>query len=328
VNTDSLVDTVNVLNTSAGVPVQVNAANHDTINVGNAGSVQGILAPVTITNPPNWNTINIDDSADPAARYVQLNTFTSGGESWGNISGLAPAAISYKYNDTFSVNLTTGTGADTVNVQATGVQTSIADHGHDTVNVGNAGSVQGILGNLFLSDPTDLNTINIDDSAGPVAGIVTLSTPAGNSPPWGEVSGLAPAFIMYAYDNTDSVHVAIGPGANQVDVGGTGVPTYITDHGPATVNLSDLGSVQGIQGALFLSGQPSVNTLNIDDAADTAPRTVTLNTFTPTGDTAWGEVAGPAPAPIYSKYADTSSVHHTTNPAGDTINVSATGVPT
>ena len=36
----------------------------DTVNVGNAGSVQGILAAVNIQNPPSFTTLNVNDSAD------------------------------------------------------------------------------------------------------------------------------------------------------------------------------------------------------------------------------------------------------------------------
>ena len=51
---------------------------------------------------------------------------------------------------------------------------------------------------------------------------------------------------------------------------------------------------------------------------------VQLHTFAP----GWGFVAGLAPAPIAYHYADTSSLHLTTNVWGDTIYVQETGVPT
>ena len=68
--------------------------------MGNAGSVQGILGTLTIQNPHSFDTINVDDSADTLARTVTLSTFVSGGANWGAITGLAPAAINYKYADT------------------------------------------------------------------------------------------------------------------------------------------------------------------------------------------------------------------------------------
>src|SRR5262249_10623563 len=153
------------------------------------------LAPVTITNPPSWNTINIDDSADPSSRTVTLSTVTPPGDTaWGQVTGLAPAAIRYKYADTSSVHITTGTGADTVNVWETGVTTYISTSGvQSTVNVG-SGSVQGILGALYVDDPPGYTTLNINDLYDNASRLATLST-FSNGPdagPWGSITGLAP----------------------------------------------------------------------------------------------------------------------------------------
>ena len=206
-NANTLQNTIDVLNTSAGVPVQVNGGALDTVNVGEAGSVQGILAPVTITNPPSWNTINIDDSADPSSRTVTLSTVTPPGDTdWGQVTGLAPAAISYKYGDTSSVHITTGTGADTVNVWETGVTTYISTSGvQSTVNVG-SGSVQGILGALYVDDPPGYTTLNINDLYDNASRLATLST-FSNGPdagPWGSITGLAPAAINFAWNDVYS----------------------------------------------------------------------------------------------------------------------------
>ena len=110
ITTGSGNDTVNVLAT--GVPTNLSTSGgHDTVNVGNAGSVQGILGALTIQNPPSFTTLNVNDSADTVARTVTLSTFVSGGANWGSITGLAPAAINYKYADTSSpVNITTAVG--------------------------------------------------------------------------------------------------------------------------------------------------------------------------------------------------------------------------
>ena len=201
----------------------------DTVNVGNAGSVQGILAAVNIQNPPSYNTINVNDSADTTARTVTLSTFTSGGANWGSITGLAPAAINYKYADTSSVNITTGSAADTVNVLATGVTTNLSTSGgHDAVNVGNAGSVQGILGTLNIQNPPSFNTINVNDSADTTARTVTLSTFSSGGANWGSITGLAPAAINYKYADTSSVNITTGSAADTVNVLATGVTTNIS----------------------------------------------------------------------------------------------------
>src|SRR5262249_33490717 len=118
-NTDNGVDTVNILNTKAGVLILVNGSNQDTVNVGENGSVQGIVAPVTLQNPTSHNTINIDDSADAAARSVLLGTFVSNGALWGEVAALAPATIYYRNDATQSLHVTTGVGADNITVAQT-----------------------------------------------------------------------------------------------------------------------------------------------------------------------------------------------------------------
>jgi len=318
-NTESAVpDTVYIQNTSAGVPIKINGHNQDTINLGSAGSVQGFLAPVTLDNPSSHNTIWIFDDANPTARTATLFTSTPG---WGEVAGLAPAPIIYNYDNTSSVNIVTGTGNDTVNVQATGAPTFITNRGYDMVNVGNAGTVQGIHGALSISNPPLANTITINDSTDPTARTATLFT---STPGWGEVAGLAPAPIIYNYDDTSSVNIVTGTGNDTVNVAGTGATTYITGHGYDTVNVGTSGTVQGIHGSLFVNDKLFVNKINIDDSADAVPRTATLSTYTH----GWGEVSGLAPAPIIYNYATTSSMNLTTNTAGDTIDVWATGVAT
>ena len=111
VNTPGGSNTVNILDTFAGIAISINGGGSDTVNVGNAGSVQGILGSLTIQNPPSFTTLNVNDSADTFPRTATLSTFTSGGANFGLIVGLAPAAISYKYADISGpVNITTAVG--------------------------------------------------------------------------------------------------------------------------------------------------------------------------------------------------------------------------
>jgi hypothetical protein len=331
VNTGGGSNTVNILDTSAGIAINEIGFGSDTVNVGHDRSVQDIVAPVTIQNPPSYNTINVDDSADATARAVTLSTYSSGGWNWGSITGLAPAAIKYKYYDTSSVNITTGSGANTVNVLATGVATYLSsDGGADTVNVGDGGSVQDILGDLYIENPGwHHTTLNIDDSADATARAVTLST---FSSGWGSITGLAPAAINYKYFGTSSVQLTTGSGGDTVNVLATGVATYLSSNGGAdTVNVGNGGNVQDILGDLYIENPGWHHTaLNIDDSADPTARTVALKTITLgfDPDSPWGSITGLAPAAISYEYGDTSSVQLTTGSGGDWVNVLATGVAT
>jgi N-acetylneuraminic acid mutarotase len=116
-NTGGGTDTVNVQATTGALTINAAGLGSDVVNVGNAGSVQAINGSITITDPPSIATINVDDSADGNARTVTLDT---AGFAYGRITGLAPAAILYKYGDTSNVTIETGPGGATVNVLSTG----------------------------------------------------------------------------------------------------------------------------------------------------------------------------------------------------------------
>jgi hypothetical protein len=325
VNTQGGSNTVNILDTSAGIAVTVNGLGADTVNIGNAGSVQGILAPVNVQNPPNATTLNVDDSADTTARTATLNTFVSGGSNWGSITGLASAAINYKYADTGIVNVTTGSAADTVNVLATGVSTNLGTvNGHDTVNIGNAGHVDGLFGTLSIQNAHSTDTINVDDEFDGTARTATLSTFVSGGANWGSITGLAPAAIDYKYAGTGGVNVTTG-GLATINVLATGVGTSLSSgFGSDTVNVGNAGSVQDILGALTIQNPEDFTAININDTADTTARTVTLKTIT-SGGSNWGSVTGLAPAAINYKYDDTLSISITTGTGNDTVNVLATG---
>jgi hypothetical protein len=213
VSTGTGSNTINILNTSAGIPIEIIGQGQDRVNVGSSGSVQGILGAVSVENPPNYTALNIDDSADTTARTVTLSTFTPAGDTpWGSITGLAPAAISYEYADTSSVHLTTGHGADTVDVLATGVPTYLSSGGGaDTVNVGIPYYFYtgGIQGTLYVENPPSYTTLNIYYRRGETYTISTF-TPGFDPVPWGSITGLSPAAIDFEW--ADISHLNLIPG--------------------------------------------------------------------------------------------------------------------
>jgi hypothetical protein len=282
-----------------------------------------------VDNPPSWNALSIHDSADSAPRIVGINTFTSNGAQGGVVTGLAPATIAYKYGDTNSVYVATGTGADAVDVAQTGVPTYITDRGLDIVNVGYNGFVQGILGSLYLTNPLSFDTLTIDDSRDVAARTVTLSTYTTAGGPWGAVTGLAPATINDNYGGTDlgygtsSVQIFTNTAGVTVNVQATGVQTFIstvdtgTEGGYDTVNVGDAGSLLGIIGDLYVDNPSGYTALDIDDSADTAIRDAQLTSTAPAPFPAnWGTILGLSPGSFnfawFRMYG--SSVNIETNP--------------
>jgi len=218
-----------------------------TVNVGNNGSVAGILGTLNISNPPNWNAINIDDSLDTSSRTVTLSTLTtspgSSSSPWGQVQfGGLSAPINYAYSDTSGVIVQGGKAGNTWNVLATGVTTQIVDGGRagnpqggfGHVNVGNnVDGVQDIDGLLEIENPTSFNYITVNNSADPTSHpAITISDPTitvfGNRKvTCGEIAGLAPALIQYVDDDTTSVTVQSGTGGDTFNVQHVAVPTTL-----------------------------------------------------------------------------------------------------
>src|SRR5262249_8770920 len=212
-----------------------------------AGSAQGILGDVTVTDTVAGITLGVDDHADPAARTVTLDSDPDG---YGRIRGLTPGTIRYLYSGTDHVYLDTGAGAATVNVLAAGRPVDLAGHSAATaVNVGNGGnggSLAGVLAPLYVGNavagappPPPHRPPPPADRAGRA---VTLAP--------GSVTGLAPAAITYGTTSLNSLAVLGGRGGNTFAVQGTaaGAPVRIDGGGGSTLVGANAGNLWALAG--------------------------------------------------------------------------------
>jgi hypothetical protein len=168
VNTGDGTDTVNVLRTLPDAPVTINnngGGSSDVVNFGTGGSMAGIQGTVSVSNGPSYTHVNIDDSADSLNRSVSISN--------GGVSVQGAAAITFgntsvntltinggSGNNTYTVAgsqaisgtvLNTGSGVDTVNVQATSYALNLNYQGGgraDVANLGSGGSVANIQGTV------------------------------------------------------------------------------------------------------------------------------------------------------------------------------------
>jgi hypothetical protein len=282
---------INLVNVqSMSRPVMINGGGLNTVNVGNAAhGVQDILAPLTVTNPPDFTALNVNDAADTVARTATL----AGSDPMPDITGLAPYPIRYASTDVSNLTITTGHGGATVNVSGTSVPTSLVGNGPATVNVGNAAhGVQDILAPLTVTNPPDFTALNVNDAADTVARTATLA----GSDPMPMLTGLAPAPIYYRYADVSSLAVTTGRGGATVNVAATGVPTRLIGNGPNTaVNVGNAaGSVRDIRGPLDVSNPPDYTTLTAFAGNDPMPMDVSITA---------GAITGLAPAAItYQQY--------------------------
>jgi hypothetical protein len=220
VNTGAGTNYVYVNNEVQGVNLTINDGGNDYVSVGSQGSVQGVRGSVQINNPLHHTQLVINDSADPVARTVSLDST--------GVNGLVPGNISFGPNDlsfltiyggsggnTFFVHgtpststgsyagytwLSTGAGVDVVYVDGTtgGLYVNGVG-GHDYVYVGTdtsvpnptpgTGTLANIKGFVSVYNPSGVTTLYVDDAADATSRNATLT---GTS-----LIGLAPAPIYW-----------------------------------------------------------------------------------------------------------------------------------
>jgi hypothetical protein len=275
INGGSAALTTNILSNDKPLHL-VGGPNGGLVYLGDGNGVRDIQGTITLENPPNYNSVSVYDFGDHTARTVTLHTVTINGAAYGQISGLAPAVINYKYADTSSLTVVGSDAGGTFNVLATGPVTTSIDSGNartgTTVNVGRAGSVQGI-GDQYhpLYINTHFSTVYIDNSSDSHSRTVSQDSVVFDGANYGEISGLAPGNIYYSYLGTSAITVHTGGGTDTVNVHATGVPLTIDNDGGGgndIVTLGANGNAQGIRGAVTVYNGPSYTHVNIDNSAE------------------------------------------------------------
>src|SRR5262249_61459102 len=86
-------------------------AANTTLHLRNAARLPYTQRFRSITNPPSYTAVTVDDSADPVVRTVTLDTYTSSSGVFGRIS-FGGVPLYYRYADTSIVTVYTGTGGE------------------------------------------------------------------------------------------------------------------------------------------------------------------------------------------------------------------------
>jgi acrosin len=300
INSGTGANSFDVLGTGASTYIVAHA--NATVDVGNNGSLAHITHDLTISDPPAgaYATVSVDDSADTTFHTVTLQTVGIGGANYGLVAGLA-ANIAYKYSDTNSVTVQTGTGGATANVWATSSPVHLVGHANGTVNVGSLGELTQIASPLTITDPhvgTHVH-VNVDDSMDLNPRTALLDSVTIGGALYGRITGITPpsGAIQYKYAETDMVNVQTNLGYGTVNVLATGVPVVLGGHGndtvyvesttaPLTINLSNgtdnvtisgaAHNLNNIQGAVTIHAGPGFDTLNVDDQANSASEPFTM----------------------------------------------------
>jgi hypothetical protein len=304
---------VNVYSTPSGVVSLEGHSANTTVNVGN-GTTQNIRTGVTITNPPSFTTLTVDDSQDSGTRTTSINTW-SFDSAYGEINGLSAnnASIFYKYNDTSRVSINTGIGTNTVNVQdVVRPLTLVGNSSSTAVNVGKSGSLAGIQGPLTIGGVTAVVTINDANR-----GFFGITSPAVYTVTATTVQ--APSAALISYGATAALTLDTGIAFTftpivEIDITGTRAGTNTTVNMNGGVNLVNVGggTLDGIQGPLTVVGTV-IQALTVNDQNSVAARTYTITPST----VAWA--SGPT-----LTYSSVASLTVNTGGGVDTVNVQGT----
>jgi hypothetical protein len=244
-----------------------------------------------------------------------------------------------------SVTVTPGTGTDTINIEKTVAGHPVAVNlgsDTDTVNISpSARNLAHIQGNVTLNGGRGTGTMVVNDQAASANLGYTLT---GSTVTRDSSATISFSSIQHVSINggtgTDSYNIintqATNPttlntdtGVAAVTVRGTTGPLTVLGSGGGAgdvVTVGSGGTLQNILGSVTIENPPSLTTVLVDDSADNSARTFQHDSFTPTGDSEFGRIAGLAAAPINYEYNDTRSLTINTGPGGVTANILGTGV--
>jgi autotransporter-associated beta strand protein len=284
---------VAVQSTLANAVTDIVSAGKTNITVGNSGSVQAIAGTLNLEDTPSFNSIIIDDSADATARTVTMSTLgpnpndsKGDNDAWGQIIGLAPAAINFEYFDTNDVKIDAGTGNNTFDFQSVGATTVLnTGSGNDTVSVGSAANtlvdVVAPL-NVHGQGGTDQLIVNDQGTTGVQGYTVT-----------GSIIFASSALQHVNYSGISLLTLNGSSGPSSYSIQSTGASTTInTGAGNDTVTVgSTTNTLAGIAAALSINGQGGTDQLSINDQGTTGAQTYTLTKASVSASSAGGAVS-------------------------------------
>ena len=317
------------------------------VNLGNpdgmAGDLLGGINALVTVNGSGVDTLSLNDTADNAAQAGTLSATAITGMGLGSggavdYSGLALLDATLGNGDqtitvsatnaATAVNLSTGSGDDTITVQGNAAALNVQTNaGTNTLNVGNAGSLGNVTAPLSV-DGGGHGTLNLDDTAD------TTTHPAGTLTAT-QLTGFNTAGITYTGDT--AVNLALGNAGNTLTIastapaaatavtGGSGNDTFAVQStaGPTTIttgsgtNAVTVGdTLADLQGPLTVQGA-GVNTLTLNDTADTSATTGTLTATQLTGENSAGV-----------NYADVATLNVNLGSGDDTFTIAQTAAAT
>jgi hypothetical protein len=164
-NTGTGSDVVNVQKCGLGTTLNIQGqSGQDTVNFGFGGTVQEVKGTVNVQNTSSFTQLTVEDSLDATPRTFSLCAFTPAGTNYpfGSITGLAPGVINYRAVDMRDpVNIRGGVGGNTITVD--GTPSKIVGWGlGNTINLSSGSGADTI----YVKAVSSGTTLNIDGKSG------------------------------------------------------------------------------------------------------------------------------------------------------------------
>jgi hypothetical protein len=222
------------------------------------------------------NQLIVDASGDTAPRTITLDSVTPGGDTaFGTITGESAGVISYRYADTSSVTLRTGTGADTINVNSTGIATNLVAGSNDVFNIGNVttGNLNTLAGHLTVDGGVASSAVLNDQSNSAAQTYLVTASAVSRA-----------GFAGLSYGGLAALTLSGGAGTDVYNIQGTALGTATTASGGAGNDTFNVGSsakvLSTILGALTVKGNGGTNKLSANDQGNAAAASLTLSATT------------------------------------------------
>lgn len=250
-------DTVNVLALTAAPLLVDGQGGTNNVTVGDAGSLQSILAGITVNGAPGSTRLVVDGSADAMGRNPTLAAVGD----LASLSGIASAVIQYAVSGLDSLLVKSGDGDDALTVDfAEGNPVPVNSLGYVG---GNGSNTLNLLGGVF----TDEDYLGI----GPGVGIILLDASAitfSDLLPINDVTTAA-NFTFTAPPGTGVLNLVDGPvfnGFQTAQFNGGAAPTF------ELMNFANKANVT-------INGAPAATSVTINNPTAAAGlATLTLNT--------------------------------------------------
>jgi hypothetical protein len=250
------VDTYNVLSTFSGEPVNiVGGSGTNTVNVGNAGTLVGILSPVTVSDLLGSMTLNLLETGDTTGTGATITNSSVTGLNFGTGGKVNYTGVTTLTGGVTALNVTDGSAlVSTYNVESTSAATTLSTGSNtgDIVNVGSDpvlpssdSTLGGIKSLVTVHDLTGSATLNLLDAGDTTTALPATITGAAVSgwgfgaggsvdytgvvaPATGGVTalnldgGTSPSGVTYNFNST-STNTTLNGDPDTVNITGTGV---------------------------------------------------------------------------------------------------------